>query len=600
MDFQPIENYAVVGNMRSMALIALTGSVDFFCYPRFDSPTIFASLLDPAMGGHFLIRPTFACEDPAQLYLPGTNILLTRFLSDEGMAEITDLMPILDDHTPHQLIRKVTAIRGDLDFTLECRPRFDYARTQHQAALAGKVVTFQPSQDSSPTIVLQSTISLKLDGRDAVQTFHLKCGESAFFTLGELDQASTPKTLTARETNTCKYWRNWLATSKYKGRWRESIARSALLLKLMTDQHYGSIIAAPTFGLPEQLGGPRNWDYRYTWLRDSSFTLYALLRLGFTQEARQFQLWLKNLLNYESPEGPLQVLYRLDGAREAPESELKHLRGYRDSRPVRIGNAASTQLQLDIYGEMMDAIYLSTKYGDGISINHWNNLKKTAKWLSKNWQRQDEGIWEVRGGRKHFLHSRLMCWVFFDRMVRLGQKRSLAGPFDWLMETRDAITEDIHKNFWSEKLQSFVQYKGSETLDAATLLMPMMRFISPTDPRWLSTLAAIENELAVDEFVSRYKSGSPLDGLTGNEGSFNACSFWFIEALARSHQVDKAHLLFEKMLTHANHVGLYSEQLGHSGEHLGNFPQALTHLAFISAATYLDRALSGETSSTWQ
>ena len=572
MEFQPIENYAVVGNMRSMALVALTGSIDFFCFPRFDSPTVFAALLDPAEGGNFQIRPSFACESPTQLYVPGTNILLTRFLSEQGLAEITDLMPTLDDSTPNQIIRKVTAVRGDLDFSLACRPRFNYARTEHQAVLTGSTVTFRPSEDSSPTIVLQSTIPLELDGHDAVQTFHLKGGESVFFTLGELDPAFSAESLTTRETDTCTFWRTWLSTSKYKGRWRESIARSALLLKLMTDEQYGSIIAAPTFGLPEQLGGPRNWDYRYTWLRDSSFTLYALLRLGFTWEAREFQRWLKNLLNYDSPQGPLQVLYGLDGAREAPESELKHLRGYRDSRPVRIGNAASTQLQLDIYGEMMDAIYLSTKYGDGISINHWNNLKKTAEWLSKNWQREDEGIWEVRGGRKHFLHSRLMCWVFFDRMVRLGHKRSLAGPFDWLLETRDAITEDIHKNFWSEKLQAFVQYKGSETLDAATLLMPLMRFISPTDPRWLSTLEAIEKELVVDCFVSRYKSGTTLDGLSGSEGSFNACSFWYIEALARSHQVDKAHLLFEKMLTHANHVGLYSEQMGRGGEHLGNFP----------------------------
>ena len=424
MDFQPIENYAVVGNMRTMALVGLTGCIDFLCFPRFDSPTVFASLLDPAKGGHFLIRPNFTCEDPKQLYVPETNVLLTRFLSEEGMAEILDLMPILDDGIPNQLIRKVTAVRKEIEFTLECCPRFDYARMEHTAEAAENTVTFRPAEGSAPTLVLQATVPLRLEQGDVVQTFRLKAGETAFFTFGDLDSAATAESLTDRETATCAFWQKWVGKSTYKGRWRDAVARSALLLKLMTDNDYGSIVAAPTFGLPEKIGGPRNWDYRYTWLRDSSFTLYALLRLGFTEEAMQFQHWLKNLLNFDSPQGPLQVLYGLDGARDAPVMELEHLRGYRDSKPVRIGNAASVQLQLDIYGEMMDAIYLSTKYGDGISINHWNNLKKTAQWLAKNWHREDDGIWEVRGGSKNFLHSRLMCWVFFDRMVRLGDKRS--------------------------------------------------------------------------------------------------------------------------------------------------------------------------------
>ena len=604
MDFQPIQDYAVIGNMRSTALVGLTGSIDFFCFPRFDSPTVFAALLDPDKGGHFLIRPNMKSQTPRQLYLPDTNVLLTRFLSDEGMAEVMDLMPIINEKTPHQIIRKVTAIRGEIEFTIECRPRFDYARMRHTAKVSGDTATFRPAKDNAPTLVLQASMPLNLQDNDVVQTFRLKEGQTAWFTLTELDPAATTtfdeNALEARCNETLVFWQRWVAKGNYKGRWRDTVIRSALLLKLLTDKDYGSIVAAPTFALPEKIGGARNWDYRYTWLRDSSFTLYALLRLGFTEEAMQFQHWLKNLLKYDCKNGPVQVLYSLEGAREVPESELKHLRGYRDSRPVRIGNAASTQLQLDIYGEMMDAIYLSSKYGDGISINHWNNLKKTAKWLSKNWQREDEGIWEVRGGRKHFLHSRLMCWVFFDRMIRLAEKRSLAGPLDWIVETRDEIADDIHKNFWSEKLESFVQYKGSETLDASVLLMPMMRFISPTDPKWLSTLAAIEKDLVVDIFVSRYRAGTALDGLSGDEGSFNPCSFWFIEALARSHQLDKARLLFEKMLSHANHVGLYSEELGRSGEHLGNFPQALTHLAMISAATFLNRALSGKEPSSWQ
>ena len=604
MDYQPIANYAVVGNMRSTALVGLTGSIDFFCFPRFDSPTVFAALLDPAEGGHFSIRPNMTSQTATQLYLPDTNILLTRFLAEEGMAEVMDLMPILDDSTPHQLIRKVTAIRGEVEFTIECRPRFDYARMHHTTHVTGDTAIFQPAESSAPTLILQATMALHSQGHDVTGTFRLKPGETAWFTIGELDRSAIPafdtNALEARCSRTFTFWQAWVAKGNYKGRWRDAVVRSALLLKLLTDKDYGSIVAAPTFGLPEKIGGARNWDYRYTWLRDSSFTLYALIRLGFTEEAMHFQHWLKNLLKSDSKNGPLQVLYSLEGNQEVPETELTHLRGYRDSRPVRIGNAAYTQLQLDIYGEMMDAVYLSSKYGDGISIDHWDRLKKTAKWLSKNWQREDEGIWEVRGGRKSFLHSRLMCWVAFDRMIRLANKRSLPGPLDWMIETRDAITHDIHEHFWSEKLQAFVQYKGSETLDAAVLLMPMMRFISPTDPRWLSTMAAIEKNLVVDVFVSRYRAGGDLDGLAGDEGSFNACSFWFIEALARSHQLEKARLLFEKMLSHANHVGLYSEELGRSGEHLGNFPQALSHLALISAATFLDRALSGDEPGTWQ
>lgn len=377
------------------------------------------------------------------------------------------------------------------------------------------------------------------------------------------------------------------------------VNRSALLLKLLTDREYGSIVAAPTFGLPEKFGGARNWDYRYTWLRDSSFSLYAMMRLGFFDEAAQFQRWIHDRLNYDSPQGPLQVLYATDGTQETPEIVLEHLRGYMDSKPVRIGNAAYQQLQLDIYGELFDSIYLAAKYGDGISVDDWESMKRILRWLADNWNQEDDGIWEVRGGRKNFLHSRMMCWVAFDRAIRLGGKRSLSGPFGWMEETRDAIADDIYTNFWDEELQSFVQYKGSKALDAAILLMPLVRFISPSDPKWLSTLAAIERDLTVDTFVYRYRYVDGFDGLSGDEGAFTACCFWFIEALARSHQTAKARLLFEKMMGYANHLGLYAEELGGSGQHLGNFPQALTHLALISAATYLDRALSGGDKQAW-
>ena len=603
MDYQPIENYGAIGNMRSLALVSVSGSIDFFCFPRFDSPTIFAALLDPEKGGFYCIQPELQNSRTKQLYLPDTNILLTRFLSDDGIAEVTDFMPLIESDARNQLVRTVNVIQGDVTFTLQCHPRFDYARAKHKTECIDGYVVFTPEGDH-PTLLLRGSIPISIDEDGVVQKFRLKAGETATFVFGEdceaLRQSIDNDRVEAKFNETIRFWRQWIAKSNYKGRWREMVNRSALLLKLLTDQEFGSIVAAPTFGLPEQIGGSRNWDYRFTWLRDSAFTLYAMMRLGFTEESAQFQTWLSSRLNYDSKQGPFQVLYCLDGSQNAPEIELKHLRGYMDSRPVRIGNAASNQLQLDIYGELIDAVYLASKYGDSPSIDEWDGIKKVLRWLSKNWNKKDEGIWEVRGGRKDFLHSRLMCWVAFDRAIRLGSKRSLAGPFGWMEEARDAIVEDIHHNFWNQKLQAFVQSKGSEKLDASTLLMPLVRFISPSDPKWISTLAAIERDLTVDTLVYRYHDQDGLDGMEGTEGSFTACSFWFIEALARSHQTDKARLLFEKMLGYANHVGLYAEQLGPNGQHLGNFPQALTHLALISAATYLDRSLSAGIPGPWQ
>jgi GH15 family glucan-1,4-alpha-glucosidase len=404
-----------------------------------------------------------------------------------------------------------------------------------------------------------------------------------------------------RFLETARFWKGWIAKSKYKGRWREMVNRSALMLKLLISREHGSLIAAPTFSLPEHIGGVRNWDYRFTWLRDATFTLYALIRLGFVDEAQAFIDWLKGRLSDDAERGPLQVMYGVNGRQKLDELTLDHLQGYEHSRPVRIGNAAYQQLQLDIYGEMMDSIYLANKYGDPISYAGWQDVQRILEWLGKNWQRPDEGIWEVRGGAREFLHSRLMCWVAFDRALRLAQKRSLSGPFDAWLRTRDAIRNDIFTNFWDDDLQSFVQSKGTKDLDASILLMPLMRFISPVDPMWRSTMKAIEAGLVEDTLVRRYEAErTQVDGLPGGEGSFTACSFWYIECLARAGELEKAQLLFEKLLGYANHLGLYSEQIGPSGQHLGNFPQAFTHLALISTATYLDRVLSGKDDSVWR
>lgn len=606
MEYQSIENYAAIGNMQSLALVGKEGSIDFFCFPDFDSPSVFLALLDAGRGGYFCIRPMLDGKNTKQLYLPDTNIVLTRFLSETGIAEVTDFMPVANADDQNQIVRMVRVITGEVKFQMDCFPRFNYARTAHQLQFAADstAAIFRPDDAAQPTMQLRSSVQLVQQEDGIVATFKLNAGESANFIFGGHDEQKELKPLESREVEEClastqAYWRGWLSKSKYKGRWREMVDRSALVLKLLTNQKHGSLIAAATFGLPESIGGDRNWHYRYTWLRDSAFSLYAFMRLGFTEEAQRFRNWLRDRFDYEAEQGPLQVLYALDGRQEVPEEELPHLRGYRDSKPVRIGNAAYSQLQLDIYGEMFDAIYLSNKYGNAISHRGWVAMKKVLHWLADNWNQPDEGIWEVRGGRRNFLHSRLMCWVAFDRAIRLGERRSLSGPFGWMEEARDAIVEDIYENFWSEKLGAFVQYKGSETLDAAVLLMPLVRFCSATDGQFLSTLDAIERGLTMDTTVYRYCNEPELEGLKGNEGGFAACSFWYIECLARAHRVDKARLLFEKMLGMANHVGLYAEELSANGSHLGNFPQALTHLAFISAATYLDRALSGNPQPEW-
>jgi GH15 family glucan-1,4-alpha-glucosidase len=605
MSFEGIENHGVVGNMRSIALVDTNGSIDLLCYPNFDSPSVFAALIDDQRGGRFQIQPELNGSRARQLYLPDTNILLTRFLADAGLVELTDYMPIgAGKEQPNELIRSVAVVRGNVRFKLICQPRFNYARCGHRVDVGDQSATFSPENPGCAPMALYSTISLMQESQDVVAQFTLKAGETATFILGGVRPAGQEpemKLVGERFRETARFWRNWIAKSKYKGRWREMVNRSALVLKLLTSREYGSLIAAPTFSLPEELGGVRNWDYRYTWLRDATFSLYALIRLGFVEEAESFIEWLKGRLSDDAERGPLQVMYGIDGRQKLDEVILDHLRGYEDSRPVRIGNAAYQQLQLDIYGEMMDSIYLANKYGDQISHEGWLNVQRNLAWLGKNWQRPDEGIWEVRGGAREFLHSRLMCWVAFDRALRLAQKRSLSGPLREWLQLRDAVREDIFTNFWDEELQSFVQSKGSKALDASVLLMPLMRFISPVDPMWRSTLRAIEAQLVEDTLVYRYDAEKThVDGLQGGEGSFTACSFWYIECLARTGEMEKAQLLFEKLLGYANHLGLYSEELGADGRHLGNFPQAFTHLALISAATYLDRELSGHSDAVWR
>lgn len=598
MDYQPIENYGIIGDLNTVALVGLNGSIDFMCFPDFDSPSIFSSLLDKNKGGYFQIVPVFGEMRNKQLYLPETNVLLTRFLSSEGVGELTDFMPAEELYIGHVLVRRLTNVKGTATYRMACCPRFNYARDSHQTEIIDdKTVLFHSNGETNLSIRLRSTVKIDLKENDAFAEFSLGLGETADFML-ELYSKDQPdvalslhEIITRELEETMEYWKSWMGLSKYKGRWQEIINRSALVLKLLTSHHFGSIVAAPTFSLPEHIGGGRNWDYRYTWIRDASFTLYAFINLGYTKEAGKFIKWVERLCQDIGDAGNLKLMYTIDGKKELDEKVLENMEGYKKSTPVRIGNNAYNQLQLDIYGELMDAVYLYNKYGEPISYDFWKNMSHQIDWLCTNWDQPDEGIWEVRGGRKKFLYSRLMCWVAIDRAIKLGESRSFPLNKKWKAQ-RDLIFNSIYDRFWNEERQTFVQYEGADSVDAGLLLMPLVRFISPTDPKWLSTLKVIEEDLVSDSLVYRYRHQKAAnDGLVHGEGTFSMCSFWYIECLAKAGNIQKARLYFEKMIGYANHLGLYSEQLGFQGEHLGNFPQAFTHLGVISAAISLDRQL---------
>jgi GH15 family glucan-1,4-alpha-glucosidase len=595
MTQQPVEAHGLIGDMCTSALVGKDGSVDFMCFPRFDSPTLFASLLDPQKGGRFQLAPEVTDARQVQLYLPDSAILLTRFLFADGVSEVSDFMPI--ETTRRMLVRRVKSVRGEISYRMLCAPRFDYGRAPHRIERRSeRDWLFTSGGPDRVAFRLLSEVPLSGEDGDAVARFRLRTGESASFVLeeavdGEL-AASAPGFSAASFKRTNNFWRRTIAGSTYRGRWREVVHRSALTLLLLSSREHGSMVASPTFGLPERIGGERNWDYRYTWIRDASFALYALLRLGFTSARGKFMDWVEARCRELNPDGSLQVMYGLDGRHDLPEEILRGWSGYAGSQPVRIGNAAYRQLQLDIYGELMDSVYLYNKFGEPISHDLWHDLVRLVDFVLDHWREPDEGIWEVRGGRKEFLVSRVMCWVAIDRAIRLAQKRSFPAPLERWYPARDAIYRDIFEGFWDSSRRAFVQHKGARTTDAATLLLPLLKFISPTDPRWLSTLRAIERELVEDSLVFRYRPQEAApDGLAGEEGTFNMCSFWYVEALARSGDVDQARFLFEKVLGYANHLGLYSEELGPRGEHLGNFPQAFSHLALISAAYCLDREM---------
>jgi GH15 family glucan-1,4-alpha-glucosidase len=596
VSYHPIEDYGIIGDLHTVALVGKHGAIDWWCYPHFDSPSIFGAMLDDVKGGSFEIAPTVPCQTK-QLYLPDTNVLITRFLCEDGVGEIVDFMPVKDrgaQEIAHTIIRRVEVVRGKLTFRVRCRPAFDYARASHTVEIHPHGALFA---SGNLRLGLRTGATLSADGDGAaVAEVTLDEKQRLTFELSQVTGAAVPPpsrddVITAAYQDTAHYWRAWVSSGSYRGRWREMVSRSALALKLMTFQPTGSIVAAPTTSLPEGIGGVRNWDYRYTWIRDASFTLYGLLRVGYVEEAGHFMEWLAGRLKDVGPSGVLQIMYSIHGDAELPESTLDHLDGYRQSRPVRIGNGAAAQIQLDIYGELMDAVYLYNKHGKPISYDLWLSLSRMVDWVCENWQRPDNGIWEVRGGPQHFVYSKLMCWVALDRGIRLAGKRSFPAPVQRWTEVRDAIYQEVMTRGWNADLQSFVQAYDSDVLDASNLIMPLVFFLAPNDPRMTATIDATLASLVSDSLVSRYRTDAYDDGLPGDEGTFSMCTFWLVEALTRAGRVDEARVIFEKMLTYANHLGLYAEQIGRTGQALGNFPQAFTHLALISAAYNLNLAL---------
>jgi GH15 family glucan-1,4-alpha-glucosidase len=601
VSYPPIEHHAVIGDLHTVALVALDGTIDWLCLPHFDSPSLFGSILDARRGGFFRICATSDEARRRQMYLPDSNVLMTRFLTPDGVGEVVDFMPIRGERGPkqaedHQIVRLVRGVRGEIPFRLDCRPAFDYGRSPARPVGTPSGCRFNGETHG---VGLATPLPLKLDATGAEAEFVLHEGEEIPVVLAHAPAA--PQTLHGllercqdEFQRTLRFWQEWIARSHYQGRWREMVKRSCLTLKLLTFEPTGAIVAAPTMSLPEKIGGGRNWDYRYTWVRDAAFTVYAFLRVGFKDEARHFIQFLESRLRELGADANLQVLYRVDGSPELPEVVLEHLEGYRGSAPVRSGNDAARQFQLDIVGDLMDAVYLYNKYCEPVSHDLWIAMRRLADWVCDKWREPDEGIWEVRGGRQHFTFSKLMCWVALDRALRLATQRSFpASAARWIAE-RDEIYATIMERGFSRKKNAFVQRLDGEVLDASLLLAPLVKFVAPSDPRMLGTLDAIQRELESDNLVRRYDPRVSPDGLDGEEGTFSICTFWLAEALARSGRLDEARLTFEKMLGYANHVGLYSEEISPTGEALGNFPQAFTHLALISAAVNISRALDGK------
>ena len=603
-DYPLIADHGLIGDLQTAALVTTDGSIDWFCFPRFDSPSVFGALLDRRLGGRFQIRPAADAFDTTQMYLPDTAILVTRYLTVDGVGEVIDFMPVSGTVATdrHRLVRMVRCVRGRMTFEADLAPRFDYSRQPHKVRLTEDGAVFTSDHASMTLHAVREPDDAPLsqaqtsDAGDVHVTLTLENGQMRGLVL-ETANDGPPREVRVAEVrsmfdDTVRFWRNWLAQSTYTGRWRETLQRSAITLKLMTYLPTGGLVAAPTAGLPEQVGGERNWDYRFTWIRDASFSVYALLGMGFTEEAASFSQWLlARVLEGAGGGTPLNIMYRVDGSTELTEETIEQWEGYRGSYPVRIGNGAAEQLQLDIYGEALDSIYYASQHGMEIDHAGWLALREVLDWLADHWDQPEAGIWETRGGPKDFTYGRVMSWVAFDRAIRLAAAHGRPAPLDRWISQRDALYSQVMQRGWDAERGAFVQHYGDKVLDSSLLRMSSVGFVAPQDPIWLSTLRAMDSELVTDSLVYRYNPDASPDGLRGSEGTFSLCTFTYVDALARAGRLEDARLAFEKMQTYANHLGLFAEEIGTTGEQLGNFPQAFTHLALIDAAITLNARL---------
>jgi GH15 family glucan-1,4-alpha-glucosidase len=585
-----IEDYGLIGDMHTCALVGIDGSIDWLCLPRFDSPACFASLLGTEANGRWRIAPAAKIAAARRRYRPATLVLETELETADGVVRIVDCMPPRASHP--RIVRVVEGVRGTLPMTLELNPRFDYGRTAPWISADGQAL----SAGAGPEAVeLRTDVPIAANGPGFAAEFTLRAGERASFVLTwhlSWEPAPPPIDPVAAVAETDAWWRAWSGRSTYRGEWQDEVERSLITLKALTYAPTGGIVAAATTSLPEFLGGVRNWDYRFCWIRDAALALDALMSAGYVEEATRWRDWVIRAVAGD-PED-LQIMYGVGGERRLDEYGLDWLPGYEGSAPVRVGNAASGQRQLDVYGELADAIYRARQLGMAPAPHGLDPARGLVRWLEEHWREPDEGIWEVRGPRRQFVHSKVMAWVAADRVTKLAEAAHGGLDVEPLRRMRDAIHAEVCDKGYDPRRNTFTQYYGSQQLDAALLLIPQVGFLPPSDRRVVGTVDAIQRELVRDGFVMRYiPDEHSADGLPPGEGAFLACSFWLVTDLALLGRLDEARALFDRLLALRNDLGLFSEEYDQQHRRLiGNFPQAFTHLTLIASAEALTTAAS--------
>lgn len=605
-DCEPIDigDYALIGDCRSAALVSRDGSVDWLCFPRFDSPSVFAALLDSERGGRFRIQPAGTFQSARQ-YLPDTNILETTFRAASGSFVLRDLMPVSSEEAKrralrpqHHLLREVEGLTGEVELEVLYEPRPGYAMALPRIADHGALGLQCDAGRGLLLLRNEIPLAVSADGASAYGKASIRAGQRLYLSLtyGEDGPATLPLLGTEagiQIDESAAWWRNWAGACTYRGTYRDAVTRSALALKLLTYAPSGAIVAAPTTSLPEKLGGNRNWDYRYCWMRDASFTVHALLSLGFEAEAEAFLNWMLHATRLSWPE--LQVLYNVYGETRLPERELTHLRGFAGSAPVRVGNDAHHQLQLDVYGEVVHAASRFGQFGQPFDHDTGRLLNVLGETVCRRWREPDEGIWEGRDGRFHHTHSKALCWTALDRLIAMHEAGLLEADVPRFRSVRDEIREEIEAHGYNEELGSYTRTLGGSDLDASLLTLPLYGYADAASPRMRSTVRRIIDVLGVDGLVYRYDHSTP-DGLPPGEGAFGICSFWAVECLALAGEVDEAAAAFERLLAFENDVGLFGEEIDPAtGVALGNFPQAFTHIGLINAALAIERARNSAT-----